>query len=120
MTPRHPPSAALRRDALAGMAACLLVSGTAWAQVPAATAATASTASIADAAEGEVRRIDREARKITLRHGDIRNLSMPPMTMVFQVAEPGLLDRVKVGDKVRFRAEQKDGAYRVTDLQPAP
>lgn len=71
-------------------------------------------------ATGEVRRIDREARKITLRHGEIANLTMPPMTMVFQVADPGLLDRAKVGDRVHFRADKVEGGYRVMEIRPAP
>jgi Cu/Ag efflux protein CusF len=70
--------------------------------------------------EGEVRRIDREGRKITIRHGPIRNLDMPPMTMVFQVADPAMLDAVKAGDKVTFEAEKVGSAYRVTRIVPAP
>ena len=66
-----------------------------------------------------VRRIDKEAKKITLRHGAIANLDMPPMTMVFQVADAALLDRVKVGDKVRFAAEKREGAFTVTQLESA-
>jgi len=74
----------------------------------------------AELADGEVRRIDKAAGKLTLRHGEIKSLDMPPMTMVFQVSDPGFLDRVKVGDKVRFRADQQGGAYRVIELQAAP
>ena len=70
--------------------------------------------------EGEVRRIDRDANKITIRHGPIRNLDMPPMTMVFQVADPAMLDRVKPGDKVSFEAEKVGSGYRVTRLVPVP
>jgi len=69
-------------------------------------------------AEGEVRRIDRAGGKITLRHGDIEVLGMPPMTMVFQVRDPALLDRAAVGDKVRFMAAYEGGVYLVKDLQP--
>lgn len=82
---------------------------------PAATA----PADPADMTDGEVRKIDREAGKLTLRHGEIRNLDMPGMTMVFQVKELALLDKVKVGDKVKFRAEKSDGRYLVTDILPA-
>ena len=74
----------------------------------------------ADMASGEVRRIDKAAGKLTLRHGEIKSLDMPPMTMVFQVLDPAVLDPVKVGDKVRFRADQQGGAYRVIELQLAP
>ena len=69
--------------------------------------------------EGEVRKIDKEAKKITLKHGDIKNLDMPGMTMVFQVKDAALLDKVKVGDKVTFTAEKADGAIVVTSIEAA-
>ena len=80
--------------------------------------AVAQTAS--DMVAGEVRKVDKAAGKITLKHGDIKNLDMPAMTMVFQVRDPGLLDRVKPGDKVRFYAESRDGAIVVTAMEAAP
>ena len=70
--------------------------------------------------DGEVRKVDRDAKKITLKHGEIKNLDMPPMTMVFRVQPPELLSGIKVGDTVKFRAEQADGAYTVTAIQAAP
>lgn len=66
---------------------------------------------------GEVKKIDKEAQKITLRHGEIKNLDMPGMTMVFKVLEPSLLDKVKAGDKVRFTAENRNGALVVTAIE---
>ena len=69
-------------------------------------------------ADGEVRKIDPNNQKITLKHGEIKNLDMPPMSMVFQVKDPAMLDKVKVGDKVKFTAEQAGGALVVTDIQP--
>lgn len=72
----------------------------------------------ADMADGEVRKVDKDAKKITLKHGEIKNLDMPPMSMVFQVKDPALLDKVKAGDKVRFKAEKAGGAIVVTDIQP--
>jgi Cu(I)/Ag(I) efflux system protein CusF len=69
--------------------------------------------------DGEVRRVDLETKKITLRHGPIENLDMPPMTMVFQVKDPALLDKVKTGDKIKFRAEKTGGAYTVTQIESA-
>lgn len=80
----------------------------------------AAAAASADMSVGEVRRIDKAAGKITLRHGEIKNLNMPPMTMVFVVADPALLDRLKVGDSVRFAAEQSGGTYRVTAIVAQP
>jgi len=73
----------------------------------------------AEMAEGEVRRVDKATSKITLRHGPIKSLDMPPMTMVFQAGDPAMLDQVKTGDKVRFTAEEKSGAYIVTRIEPA-
>lgn len=69
--------------------------------------------------EGEVRKIDAAQRKITLKHGEIRNLDMPPMSMVFAVKDPALLGKVKVGDKVRFAADKIDGTYTVTAIEVA-
>ncbi|NML16938.1 copper-binding protein [Azohydromonas caseinilytica] len=80
--------------------------------------ASAAAPAAADMTEGEVRRIDKAGAKITLKHGDIKNLDMPPMTMVFQVKDAALLDTVKVGDKVRFQAQREGGAFVVTQLQP--
>ena len=79
-------------------------------------AAAAESAALTDA---EVRKVDKENRKITLRHGEIRDLDMPAMTMVFQVRDPALLDAVKAGDKVRFRAERAQGSFWVTALEAA-
>ena len=71
-----------------------------------------------DLADGEVRRVDREAKKITLRHGPIASIDMPPMTMVFQVKDPAMLGALKPGDRVKFSAEKIDGAYVVTRIEP--
>jgi Cu(I)/Ag(I) efflux system protein CusF len=67
--------------------------------------------------DGEVRKVDRDARKITLRHGEIKQLDMPAMTMVFPVKEPTMLDKVKVGDKVKFKAEIVGGKLTVTVIE---
>jgi Cu/Ag efflux protein CusF len=67
----------------------------------------------------EVRKVDKAAKKITLKHEDIKNLDMPAMTMVFQVRDAGMLDHVKAGDKVKFSAEKVDGAYIVTGIEGA-
>ena len=68
-------------------------------------------------AEGEIRKIDKEAKKITIKHGEIKSLDMPAMTMVFQVKDVALLEQVKVGDKVRFSADKAGGAYTVTSIE---
>lgn len=77
----------------------------------------AATAQLNDMSEGEIRKIDKENRKLTLKHGEIKNLDMPAMTMVFQIRDPALLNRVRNGDKVKFTAEQVGGSYFVIDLQ---
>ena len=70
-------------------------------------------------ATAEVRRIDKSAGKVSLKHGDIKNLGMPPMSMVFQVKEPDQLDALQVGQKVRFQAVQDKGAYWVVKIEAA-
>ncbi len=69
-------------------------------------------------AEAEVRRVDAGAGAVTLRHGDIRNLDMPPMTMVFRTRDPKVLEGIKAGDKVRFTADRIDGTYTVLSMEP--
>lgn len=69
--------------------------------------------------DGEVRKVDKDANKITLRHGPLANLDMPAMTMVFQVKDPAMLDQVKQGDKVKFQAEKVGGAFTITKIEPA-
>lgn len=70
-------------------------------------------------AEGEVRKVDVAGRKITLKHGQIPSIDMPPMTMVFAVKDPALLKGLKVGDRVKFQAEMAGGAVTVTQIQRA-
>ena len=67
--------------------------------------------------DGEVRKIDKDAKKITIKHGPIPNLEMPAMTMVFQVKDPAMLDKVSAGDKVRFEAQKLGGAFTVTQIE---
>lgn len=70
-------------------------------------------------ADAEVRKVDIDAKKITLKHGEIKNLDMPPMTMVFQAKDPSVLAKFKAGDKVQFTAEKINGAYTVMTIEPA-
>jgi Cu(I)/Ag(I) efflux system periplasmic protein CusF len=72
------------------------------------------------ATEGEVTKIDKAQAKITLRHGEIKNLDMPAMTMVFRVRDAKMLDTVAVGDRVRFAAEKVGGNYTVTVISKTP
>jgi len=66
---------------------------------------------------GEVRKVDKGAGKVTLKHDAIPNLDMPGMTMVFQVKDPAMLDRLKEGDKIKFAADKINGALTVTEVQ---
>ena len=70
-------------------------------------------------ADGEIRKVDKDAKKITIKHGPIQNLDMPAMTMVFQVKDPAMLEQVKMGDKVKFATEKLGGAYTVTKIEKA-
>lgn len=70
-----------------------------------------------DLADGQVTKIDEPAEKITLRHGPIKALDMDSMTMVFRVKEKAMLKSVKVGDKVKFRAERVNGQLTVTQIR---
>lgn len=97
----------IHRLFVAGMFAVALAAGAAPAAAP------------ADYTDAEVRKVDKENRKITLKHGEIRNLNMPPMTMVFDVKDAKALDTVKAGDKVRFKAVNDNGKMVVVEVQPA-
>ena len=77
----------------------------------------AQIAQAAALSDGEVRKVDKDAKKITIKHGPIENLDMPPMTMVFRVKEPGMLELVKAGDKVKFEAQNIGGSLTVTKIQ---
>jgi Cu/Ag efflux protein CusF len=76
-----------------------------------------AAAASADMADGEVRKVDKEASKVTLKHGEIKSLDMPAMTMVFVVKDKAMLDSIKAGDKVRFKATNDAGKFTITEIQ---
>lgn len=80
-------------------------------------AASATVPAADDMADAEVRKVDQEAAKLTLKHGEIKSLEMPPMTMVFHVKDKAMLDPLKAGDKVRFKAVNEAGKYTVTEIR---
>lgn len=86
---------------------------------PAMTMAAADTGKAGSAAtsEGEVKKVDKDTGKITIKHGELKNLDMPPMTMVFQVKDKAMLDQVKAGDKINFVAEKVGGKLTVTQIE---
>ncbi len=109
-----------RRWLLTGAAALGLgvtwpVSGFAQADAESAKAVEAQPAS--SLSEGEIRRLESESGKLTIRHGEIRNLDMPPMTMVFTARDKALLAGLKVGDRIRFVASNEGGRYLITEIQ---
>lgn len=67
--------------------------------------------------EGEVTRINKDARKMSIRHGPLPHLDMPAMNMVYAVKDPALLDRVKVGSKITFVADKIDGTFTVLSIE---
>ena len=81
-------------------------------------AALTVTAATAEDINGEVKKIDEGAGKITLKHGPAKSLGMDePMTMVYRVKDSALLKQVKVGDKVKFEADVSSDGIVVTKLQ---
>ncbi|TDM08637.1 MAG: RND transporter [Ideonella sp. MAG2] len=79
-----------------------------------------SAALWAQASEGEVKKIDKAQAKVTLKHGEIKNLDMPPMTMAFKAKPAQLLDGLNEGDRVSFTADKVDGQYVVTQIKKLP
>lgn len=69
--------------------------------------------------DGQVKKVDKAAGKVTLSHGPLTNLNMPAMTMVFKVANATWLDKMKAGDKIRFMADNIKGAMTVIHFEPA-
>ncbi|MEN9417598.1 MAG: hypothetical protein RI988_1218 [Pseudomonadota bacterium] len=103
---KTPASLAWRRRRV--LAACVLGAALplAWAQAP-------------EWIDAEVRKIDKDAGRLTLKHAEIKALDMPPMTMVFRVRTPAMLDGLAVGDRVRFQLVREAGQFVVTAIQRA-
>ena len=69
-----------------------------------------------DMVKGEVVKVDKAAGKVTLKHGPIKKFDMDSMTMVFRVADPAMLDKMKAGDKIEFEADRVNGAITLTKI----
>ena len=80
----------------------------------------AAMAAATDLTDGEVRKVDLELNKLTLRRAEIKSLDMPAMTMVFVVKDNAMIEKLKAGDKIKFKAISEAGKYTVTEIQPAP
>ena len=103
--------------ALAAAAALTFAAAPVHAQHNHGSAAATPVASSSALSEGEVRRIDKAAGTVTLKHGPLANVDMPAMTMAFDVKDRTALDKLKVGDKVRFRVEKEGPNYVVTRIE---
>jgi len=84
-----------------------------------ASAASGSDTAAPELAQGEIRKIDKDNKKLTIKHGPLKSLDMPGMTMVFEVKDGAMLDKLQTGDKVRFQAEKIDGKITVTKIEAA-
>ena len=92
----------------------LLLSPTVFAQAALPANVPSTTAS-----KGEVKKIDLEAGKLTIRHGELKNINMPAMTMVFDVSDKAVLNRLKAGDKITFVADNANGQLTATNVMVA-
>ena len=97
--------------------AAALAAGQEHATHAASTTTTETKAAVAPQSDGEIKKVDQETGKITVKHGPLVNLDMPAMTMVFKVKDTAMLEQVKAGDRVKFSVEKIDGALTITALQ---
>ncbi|NBD21235.1 RND transporter [Aquabacterium fontiphilum] len=88
-----------------------------WRSLAGALAMTVALAAQAQDVDGEVRKVDVEGGKVTVRHGEIKNLDMPPMQMSFRVSNPDWLRSLQPGDKIRFSADKVNGQFTITALE---
>lgn len=85
------------------------------AETPAASAPAQSAESALT--EGEIKKVNKDTGKLTIKHGELKNLGMPPMTMVFRAKDPAMLDQVKAGDKINFVADEVNGQLTVIKIE---
>lgn len=115
----------MRTAIIVAVAALSIGAGTALAQMNhgkgghGAHGATQTASQDAAPSEGTIRRVDASARKLTIAHGPLENLGMPPMTMVFEVAEAISIDGISAGDKIHFVAADNNGVLTVIRLEAA-
>jgi Cu(I)/Ag(I) efflux system periplasmic protein CusF len=109
----------MKTSILVGSIALSLLAAISFAQTTAPATAPVAAPAVKEMAEAEVRKVDKEAKKVTLKHGPIKNLDMPGMTMVFQVRDEKLFDKLVSGEKIKFTAEQLQGAFVVTGVEKA-
>ena len=112
-------STPVRAAVLAGATALPLL-GAAVLLATATPRAQAQASAATEWTEAEVRKVDRDSSKLTLKHAEIKSLDMPPMTMVFQARDQAMLEGLQVGSKIRFRAGREKGQFMVLELQKTP
>lgn len=86
-------------------------------RLPPAVATELAQARQPQAIDGEVTRVNKDTKKITIRHGPLPHLDMPAMTMVYAVKDPAMLDQVKAGSKIRFVGDKVDGQFTVLSIE---
>ena len=82
--------------------------------------ASASIAAIAQSTmvDGQVKKVDEAAGKITIQHGALKKFDMEDgMTMVFRANDPGMLKQVKPGDRIKFEADKINGQFTVMKIE---
>lgn len=109
----------MKRVSVTFLILCALAVPAAYAHHEPQVAQTGAGVTAAAMTDGEVRKVDKDTGTITLKHGEIRNLRMSPMTMVFQVKDKAMLDKVKTGDRIRFAADNVRGALTIMQMEPA-
>jgi len=109
----------IRISFVAAVAALTFFAGAADAQSPKADTPAAAPSGATELTDGEIRKVDKDNKKLTIKHGPLKSLDMPSMTMVFAVSDESVLDKFQAGDKVRFDAGKMDGKIVVTRIEPA-
>jgi len=84
-----------------------------------AAAATQVALAASPMTDGEVKKVDKPAARVTLKHAEIKSLDIPAMTMSYRVKDPKMLEQLQAGDKVRFSIERVDSQYTVVAIEPA-
>ena len=79
--------------------------------------ALAASGALADGTKGEVTKVDTRRERVTIKHGPLENLDMPAMTMVFEVADPAMMDMLTVGSTITFTADRIDGKLTITGIE---
>ncbi|KHK59717.1 RND transporter MFP subunit [Burkholderia sp. A9] len=69
--------------------------------------------------DAEVKKVDAASGKITIKHGALGNVGMPPMTMAFKAKDAAMLAEVHAGDKVKVRVENVNGTLTIVKLVKA-